>query len=62
MIFCPNIGNYCNKYKLMGKDLKCDCIFSNEHNHNFKEIKTYKNGEAININYQCNICGRVKGG
>ena len=46
----------------MGKDLKCDCIFSNEHNHNFKEIKTYKNGEAININYQCNICGRVKGG
>lgn len=57
MIFCPNIGSYCNKYKLMEKDLKCDCIFStNEHNHNFEEIKTYKNGEAINI------CGRVKGG
>lgn len=62
MIFCPNIGDYCNDYKLTGKKLICNCVHLKKCNHELEEIRTYRNGEVISINHQCSICGFIKEG
>ena len=62
MIFCPNIGGYCNDYKLVGKELTCNCVHLKKCNHELKEIRTFLNGKVISVIYQCSICGFIKEG